>query len=148
MEETREYLSHNMMVMWFRCNRMPPKVWWLEGKDRHNTLKEQGIVSRKRSKGRNFSSITNFLQHFLDLSQMTHNMAADQYKACPWGEQINMVTRKHHRSMWRRLKLGHNYETYNVDLCQIDTNLSTSMTIQMWIHAGTHTIYSITTWGK
>jgi len=65
LEQTRGYLSHNMMVMRFRCNIIPPKVWWLEGNNRHNTLKEQGIVSRQRSKGRNFSSITNFLQYLL-----------------------------------------------------------------------------------
>ena len=29
--------------------------------------------------------------------------------------------------MCRRLKLGHSYQTYNVDLCHTDTNLSTIM---------------------
>ena len=33
------------------------------------------------------------------------------------------------------LKLGHRYQTYNIDLCHTDTNLSIAMTIQMWIHA-------------
>ena len=37
--------------------------------------------------------------------------------------------------MQRRLKFGHSYQTYNVDLCHIDTNLSIATTIQMWIHA-------------
>ena len=75
-------------------------------------------------------------------------MDADQYKAYPWERWINMPTRIQHRSMWKRLKLGHSYQTYNVDLCQMDTNLSTTMTIQMWIHARTHINYSIATWGK
>ena len=35
----------------------------------------------------------------------------------------------------RGLKLGHSYQTYNVDLCHTDTNLSIATTIQMWIHA-------------
>ena len=35
----------------------------------------------------------------------------------------------------RGLKLGHSYQTYNVDLCHTDTNLSISTTIKMWIHA-------------
>ena len=35
----------------------------------------------------------------------------------------------------RGLKLGHSYQTYNVDLCHIDANLSIATTIQMWIHA-------------
>ena len=35
----------------------------------------------------------------------------------------------------RGLKLGHSYQTYNVDLCHTDANLSIATTIQMWIHA-------------
>ena len=42
-------------------------------------------------------------------------------------------------SMWRRLKLGNSYLIYNiVDLFHTDTNLSTTTTIQMWIHAMTY----------
>ena len=41
--------------------------------------------------------------------------------------------------MRRRLKFVHSYQTYIVDLCHIDANLSTTMNIQMWIHARTHT---------
>ena len=35
----------------------------------------------------------------------------------------------------RGLKIGHSYQTYNVDLCHTDSNLSIATTIQMWIHA-------------
>ena len=35
----------------------------------------------------------------------------------------------------RGLKLGHGYQTYKVDLCHKDVNLSIATTIQMWIHA-------------
>ena len=45
-----------------------------------------------------------------------------------------MATRIQHRSN-RGLKLGHSYQTYNIDICHTDTNLSIAMTIQMWIHA-------------
>ena len=38
-----------------------------------------------------------------------------------------------------RIKFGHSFQTYNVDLCHTDANLSTTMNIQMWIHARTHT---------
>ena len=41
--------------------------------------------------------------------------------------------------MERRLKFGYSYQTYNVDLCHINANLSTATNIQMWIHARTHT---------
>ena len=34
----------------------------------------------------------------------------------------------------RGLKLGHSYQTYNVDLCHKDANSSIATTIQMWIH--------------
>ena len=50
-----------------------------------------------------------------------------------------MDTKIQHRSMQRRLKLGHSYQTYNVYLFHTDTNLSIATTIQMWIHATTHT---------
>ena len=50
-----------------------------------------------------------------------------------------MATNIQRRSMRRRLKFGHSYQTYNVDLCQLVENLSTTMTIQIWIHARTHT---------
>ena len=50
--------------------------------------------------------------------------------------------------MRRRLKFGHSYQTYNVDLCHTDANMSTATDIQMWIHARNHTKYSITTWGE
>ena len=33
--------------------------------------------------------------------------------------------------------LGHSYQKYTVDLCQMNTKSSTAMAIQMWIHAGT-----------
>ena len=33
--------------------------------------------------------------------------------------------------------LGHSYQKYTIDLCQMNTNSSTSMIIQPWIHAGT-----------
>ena len=41
--------------------------------------------------------------------------------------------------MQRKLKFGHSYQTYNVDLCHTDTNMRTTMNIQMWIHARSHT---------
>ena len=41
--------------------------------------------------------------------------------------------------MRRRLKFGHSYQTYNVDLCHTDANLSIAINIQMWIHAMNHT---------
>ena len=59
-----------------------------------------------------------------------------------------MTLRIQRRSMWKRLKLGHSYQTYNVDLCQMDANLSTTTTIQMWIHARNYIQYSISTWEK
>ena len=70
---------------------------------------------------------------------MTLIMAADQYKADPCEVQTIMATRIQRRSMQRKIKLGHSYQTYNVDLCHTYTNLSTTTTIQMWIHARTHT---------
>ena len=110
----------------------------LEGNDRKNNLIEESVVPRQRSNVQNFSSITNFLQHLL------------HFDTCPKGlttwlltntMQIHvrykkvMATEIQCRSIRRRLKFGHSYQTYNVDLCQMDTNLSTNMTIQMWIHA-------------
>ena len=50
-----------------------------------------------------------------------------------------MATKIQRRSMPRRIKFGHIYQTYNVDLCHTEANMSTSMNIQMWIHARTHT---------
>ena len=82
------------------------------------------------------------------MSQMTHNMAADQYNADPCETQKVMDTKIQRRYLRRRLKFGHSYQTYNVDLCHTDANMSTIMNIQMWIHARTHTIYSIATWGE
>ena len=79
---------------------------------------------------------------------MTHNMDIDQYNIDLCEIQKFMHTEIQHRFMRRRLKYGHSYQTYNVYLCQMDTNLSTTMTIQMWIRARTYTKYSITTWGK
>ena len=35
----------------------------------------------------------------------------------------------------RGLKLGHSYQTYNVELCHTDTNLIIAIAIKMWIHA-------------
>ena len=35
----------------------------------------------------------------------------------------------------RGLRLGHSYQTYNVDLCHPDANLSIAMSIKMWFHA-------------
>ena len=40
---------------------------------------------------------------------------------------------------WRRLKFGHRYKTYNVDLSNTDANMSIATNIQMWIHAMNHT---------
>ena len=50
-----------------------------------------------------------------------------------------MATKIQHRSMRKKLKFGHIYQTYNVDLCHTEANLSTATNIQMWIHARTHT---------
>ena len=44
------------------------------------------------------------------------------------------------------LKLGHSYQTYNVDLRHTDANLSIATTIQMWIHARYTKFYP--TWEK
>ena len=70
---------------------------------------------------------------------MTHNMASDQYNADPFEIQTIMATKIQCRSMQRRVKFGHNYQTYNVDLCHTDANLSTTTNIQMCIYAKTHT---------
>ena len=117
LEQTREYLSHNMMVMIFRCNRMPPKVWWLEGNDRHNTLIEEGVVSRQRSNGRNFSSITNFLQHILIHvpNDSQHGFQSIQ-----------------HRSMWDTKNSW--LLKYNVDPCEEDSNLDIATRHTMYIY--------------
>ena len=66
-------------------------------------------------------------------------MATESYKEDPYEVQTIMATRIRHQSMRRRLKLGHSYQTYNVDVCHMDANLSTTTTIQMWIHPRTHT---------
>ena len=73
---------------------------------------------------------------------------AYQYKVYQWERWINMDTRIQHRYMRRRLKLVHSYQTYNIDICKMGMNLSTAMTIQMWIYARNYTKYSIATWGK
>ena len=39
---------------------------------------------------------------------------------------------------WGRLKFGHSYQTYNIYLYHTDANMSTTMNIQMWIHAMNH----------
>ena len=104
-EQTREYLSYNMMVTRFWCNKMPSKVWWLDENDRHDTLKEQGIVSRQRSNGRNFS-ITNFLQHIL-----IHVPNDSQHGCRP-------IQRK---SMWDTKNMW--LPKYSVDPCEEDSNL-------------------------
>ena len=57
-------------------------------------------------------------------------MVANQYKVDPCEVQTIMATKIQRRSMQRRLKFGHCYQTYNVDLCHTDTNLSTTMNIQ------------------
>ena len=59
-----------------------------------------------------------------------------------------MATKIQRIPMRRRLKFGHSYQIYNVDLCHTDANLSTATDIQMGIHARTHTKYSIATQGK
>ena len=66
-------------------------------------------------------------------------MATKQYNVDPCEIQNAMATKIQRRSMRRRLKFGHRYHTYNVDLCPTDANLSTTMNIQMWIHAMAHT---------
>ena len=72
------------------------------------------------------------------MSHKTHNMDSDQYNTYPCEIQKIMATKIHRRSMWRRIKFGHSYQTYNVDICHTNTNMSTTMNIQMWIHARTH----------
>ena len=64
------------------------------------------------------------------MSQMNHNMAAGQYNANPCEIQKFMATEIQHRSMRERLKFGHIYQTYSVDLCHIDSNLSIDTDIQ------------------
>ena len=70
---------------------------------------------------------------------MTIIMIMDQYKADPCEVKTIMSTRIQRRSMRRRLKLRHSYQTYNVHLCHSKEDLSMTMNIQMWIHARTHT---------
>ena len=70
---------------------------------------------------------------------MTPNMVADQYNVDPYQVQKIMATIIQCRSMRIRLKLGHRYQIYNVDICHTYANLSTSMTIKMWIHSRNHT---------
>ena len=91
---------------YFGVTDMPPKVWWLEGNDRHNTLKEQGIVSRQRSNGWNFSNITKFLQHIL-----IHVPNDSQHGFQPI----------EHRSMWDTKKAW--LIKYNVYPYEEDSNL-------------------------
>ena len=50
-----------------------------------------------------------------------------------------MATKIQCRSMRRRLKFGHSYKAYKLDICHTYANLSTTMTIQMWTHARAHT---------
>ena len=57
-------------------------------------------------------------------------MAVDQYKTDPCEGWTIMATRIQHRSMRRRLKFGHSYQTYNVDLFLMDANMSKTTDIQ------------------
>ena len=61
---------------------------------------------------------------------MTLNMVSDHIKEDPCEAQTIMATGIQCISMRRILKLGHICQTYNVDLCHTDENLSTYMTIQ------------------
>ena len=63
-------------------------------------------------------------------------MATDQYKADPRENKQTWLLEYNVDPCDRGLKLGHSYQTYNIDLCHTDANLSISTTIQMWIHAG------------
>ena len=60
---------------------------------------------------------------------MTHNMVVDQYNADPCEMQKAMATKIQRRSMRRRLKFEHRYQTYSVYLCHSYANMSTTMNI-------------------
>lgn len=135
--------------MRFHCNRDSPKSMMARGK------RQAYYFERTRY------SIEAKVQR---LELLKHDqLSAAQFDTCPrwlttWlltnTAQIHvrykkvMATKIQHRSMRRRLKFGHSYQTYNVDLCHIDENMSTTTNTQMWIHARTYTKYFIATWGN
>ena len=122
----------------------------LEGYDKQELWKSKLSLRGKKSIDRRSSStkLLQYINTFLLIYKWFLIMDVDQYKADPWGKWINMATIIQHRSMQTRFKLGHSYKTYNVDICQMDANLSTTTTVQMWIHARIYKKYSIATWGK
>ena len=112
----------------------------LEGNNRKNTLVKMVMTLRQRSNGKNLSIIKIIMQYITlwNMSQMTQKWLYTntiqihvRYKQS-WLLRYNI-------NPWGRIKFGHSYQTYNVDLRHTDTYMSIATYIQLWIHAMDHT---------
>ena len=112
----------------------------LEGKDRQRICKNKLSLRGNSPNIRNYqwqrSSCSTFTLWYISICLttwlMTNTMQIHARYKQSWLLWYSV-------DPWEILKFGHIYQTYNVDVCHTDANISTPTNIQMWIHAMTHT---------